>query len=207
MAITITKPISIYPSQDLNGQPTKRLVIAGGLEDLASFPDELFAVKISQSKKPDLAGKTLLKYISYKLNEQAPWASRVPESITIATPTSSIKQALLEAFKSQPDAKFQLTIKLPGKFANLDTPQGRYTLFDFTQFPSDGNPGYFLKPGTVVEVTLTPATHNGNDYFRVALKSELGPDEIFSRGGRGKLWGDDDEASAPSADAAPGLTW
>ena len=214
MTITFTKPVSIYPSQDLNGNPIKRLVVSGKMSELGDLPAELFGLKISQSKKAELAGKTLLKYISYKLNDQTPWSSRVPETLTVATPVEDVKTALVSAFASQPDAKFQLTIKLPGKFANIDTAQGRFTLFDFTEYPTDGNPGYFLKAGTEVTVDLTPSTHNGNEYMRVRLSTDKNADDIFARGGRGQVWGgggahDDGPSAAdyPELDSVAGLVW
>ena len=47
------KPISIFQSAGMNGKPSRQLFI--DIADLASVPEELFALKVSQSKNPELA--------------------------------------------------------------------------------------------------------------------------------------------------------
>ena len=65
--IVIKGPISIFQTAGMNGRPSRRLFI--DVKDLSTIPDELFAVKISQSKNPSLAGKFVFKLFRYIFND------------------------------------------------------------------------------------------------------------------------------------------
>lgn len=189
---TITKPISIFPGTEFDGSPSRRLVVSATPSELAEFPAELFAVKISQSKNPQKAGKLVFKYFAYKVSASTPWSDQASSNFTIATPVEEIKEAIIKALAHQADARMQFTIKMPGKFANIETADGRYSLYDFNESP-DGNLGYYLKGGTVVSVTFIPAENQGNAYYRLRLDAhDKSPEELFVRGGRGKIFGRDD---------------
>ena len=199
MSFTVTAPISIFPSTKLDGTPSRRLVVSVPRDMLATLPEELFAVKISQSRKPDRAGRLMFSYLSYKLN--GAWSTFAPEKFTVASPLSDIKNTIVASFATM-DVEVQFSFNMPGKFANIDTPQGRYTIFDFNQFP-EGSPGYYLKGDTKATVTFTPATHNGNAYLRIALSTEFDPSEIFVKGGRGKIFGAEEEEANTGAVFTP----
>ena len=173
-SFTFERNISIYPGEDYNGKPIKKLVFTG--HDIENVPAELFKLKISASKKP-------------KLNAQLPWSSKLPNTINMQTPVDVVKNELVNVFRQYPEAVFSVSIKMPGQFGNIETPQGTYSIFDFKVDPIAGNVGYYLVKDTPVTVTLTLAENKGNDYFRVALATTKSPDEIFRRSGHAKVWG------------------
>lgn len=186
-SFTFERNISIYPGEDYNGKPIKKLVFTG--HDIENVPAELFKLKISASKKPELAGSVMTRYVSWKLNAQLPWSSKLPNTINMQTPVDVVKNELVNVFRQYPEAVFSVSIKMPGQFGNIETPQGTYSIFDFKVDPIAGNVGYYLVKDTPVTVTLTLAENKGNDYFRVALATTKSPDEIFRRSGHAKVWG------------------
>lgn len=186
-SFTFERNISIYPGEDYNGKPIKKLVFTG--HDIENVPAELFKLKISASKKPELAGSVMTRYVSWKLNAQLPWSSKLPNTITMQTPVDVVKNELVNVFRQYPEAVFSVSIKMPGQFGNIETPQGTYSIFDFKVDPIAGNVGYYLVKDTPVTVTLTLAENKGNNYFRVALATTKSPDEIFRRSGHAKVWG------------------
>lgn len=170
------------------------MVIAVEPGELADMPEELFAVKISQSKKPERAGKLVFSYLAFRLNESTPWSDLASNNHTIATPLSEIKAAVVSVIGSQPNAKVQFTMNMPGKFANIMTSDGNYSIYDFNETP-DGNLGYYLRGGSVVTVELTPSEHQGNSYYRMKLSAkDTSPEDLFVRGGKGKIFGQEDSA-------------
>lgn len=184
---SITKPIAIYPGTNMNGTPNRRLVIAVKPNELADMPEELFAMKRSQSKDMNRRGKLVFKYLSYKTNEVTPWSDRAASSFDDATPLSTVKEAVMSIL-TDPDAKAQFTVRMPGKFGKIKTPDGVYDLFDFTETP-DGNLGYYLKKDTLATVTFTLAEHQDNEYYRLKLETDLYPEDIFEESGKGKRFG------------------
>jgi len=206
------KEISIFTTDGLNGGKSRRLFIT--VDDITEVPEELFAVKVSQSNKPEKAGKTVFKYLSFKQDgDGQPWQDFAPKDVTIATPVAEIKAKLVSFVQSNNlQLKYQLAVNLNGKFANISTAEGRFTLFDDVQFAaSEGNPGYYLKRGTRATVTLKEAMSNyGKPYFQVTLATSATPDEIFQKSGRAKVWGQEDDAVAddfnPSTDLGAGTS-
>ena len=194
--ILLTAPIGIFQSK-ANG-PYKaghRLFIT--VEDLESLPDELFATKVSQSQNPELSGKVIFKHFSFKANENSPWTPQTPQGTQPVTPPAELKAQVLEKLGNMENAEFRLTINIPGAFCNIDTPDGRFTIFDKNEFPDrDGNPGYYVKSGSVCNIKLTPASHMGNQYFQVLLSTGLAPDDLFVKSGRAQVWGQEDRGTA-----------
>lgn len=208
MSETITlhnQPISIFPGKKQDGTPNFRLVMSTETKDLANIPEELFALKVSQSQKPERRGQIVFKYFSFALTQESGWSDLVPQGLTTATPLAEIKNAVVTALSNRTETKVQFTVNMPGKFGNIDTPQGRYTIFDFTEFPPDGKPGYYLKGGTIATVELKPSMHSGNPYFRVTLSTESNPEDIFVKSGRAKIFGEETPtASLPEQDVYQG---
>ena len=186
--IVINGPISIFQTAGMNGRPSRRLFI--DVKDLATIPDELFAVKISQSKNPSLAGKPVFKHFSYKVNENTPFSALAPDTTTLATPVSEIRTSVVTKLGALPGAVFSLNITLNGSFANIATSDGLYTIFDDKEFPAtEGKPGYYVASGTPAEVTITEAQSQYGPYYRTSIKTALSPDEVFVKAGNSKVWG------------------
>ena len=187
-------PISVFQGHNMNGDPSRRVFIH--VKDLSTVPDELFAVKISQSKKPELAGRAVFKYFSYKPNDEAPFSSLAPANTTLQTPVAELKALALGNLAKLPDAVFSLAINMNGRFGNIKTPKGTYLLFDDERFPqSEGKPGYYLKGETEATVTLTQAAGQHCSYYRVQLETEQSPDEIFVKSGQSRVWGAEDDVA------------
>lgn len=208
--IVIKGPISIFQTAGMNGRPSRRLFIE--VKDLAVIPEELFAVKISQSKNPSLAGKPVFKYFSYKVNENTPFSALAPDTTTLATPLSEIRSAVLTKLGALPGAVFSLNIALNGSFANITTSEGLYTIFDDKEFPAtEGKPGYYVASGTEAEVTITEAQSQYGPYYRTSIKTALSPDEVFVKAGKGKVWGagtsESHSVTETAAETNDGAVW
>lgn len=207
--IVISGPISIFQTAGMNGRPSRRLFI--DVKDLDAIPDELFAVKISQSKNPSLAGKPVFKYFSYKVNENTPFSALAPDNTTLATPVSEIKSTVVSKLGALPGAKYSLNIALNGSFANIETSEGIYTIFDDKEFPAtEGKPGYYVASGTEATVTITRAQSQYGPYYRTSIKTALSPDEVFVKAGKGKVWGAETQGSVHTSaaeDATDGAVW
>lgn len=201
---TITKPISIFPGTKQDGTPNRRLVISVTKEELQEIPAALFAVKVSQSSNPAKRGSLRFKYFAFKLNETTPWSDAASTNFNVATPVEEIKTAVIAALVSQPELKVQFTVNMPGKFANIVTSDGPYSIFDFNEAP-DGNLGYYLKGGSVVTVEFTEAIHQNNSYYRLKLSApQTSPEELFQRGGKAKVFGQEDGVAASAGSVFAG---
>lgn len=204
-------PISIYKSTDMNGQISRRLFIT--IEDLNTIPEELFKVKISQSQNPALAGKAVFKYFSYKINEESAFSPLAPDGTTTATPLGELKAAVVAKLGAIPGAKFSVAINMNGRFGNITTSDGEYTVFDNEQFAAnEGNPPkYYLKSGVIADVTLTEATSKYGPYYRINLATDASPDDIFQKTSRAKVYGQDsddiEDTVAPAAEDTAGSVW
>lgn len=200
--------------KSLSGKTQRRLHIQ--LDNLEEVPDFFFTVKVSQSKRPDKAGTTVFKYLTYRLKgSEDPAMDKTPAGVTPATPVSEIKTLFLQTIQAGAaqrgvELEVRLNVNLPGDFLNITTGDGeQYTVFDNKNFPaSDGNPGYYLKYDTPATVELTEATSAFGPYLRVAMKTDLLPEEIFQKSGRAKVWGSEGgfDGLAESAVAAAGQT-
>lgn len=190
-------PVSIFQHEGNNGRQSRRLFMAIKGEALADIPDEMFAIKISQSKNPELAGKPVFKYFGYRLNDDTPFSSVAPTGTRIDTPTADTKAEVLAKLAGIKGAVFSMAVNLNGTFANIKTPDGNFTLFDEKAFPqTQGRPGYYLSRDTIANVTLTKATSANGPYYRVAIETSMMPDDIFVRAGKSRVWGSDDASDA-----------
>lgn len=207
----INAPISIYQSKERsrNGKPSRRVFIT--VSDLAAIPDELFAVKISQSRNPALAGKAVFKYFSYRLNDETPFASLAPNGTTMATPVGDLKAQVVSKFGQLPDAKFTVAINMNGAFANIKTADGTFTIFDEKEFPqTHGKPNYYVKTDTLANVEIESATSANGPYYRVKLETEASSNDVFVRAQRSRVWGAEDDAedvAAPAEEENAGGAW
>lgn len=216
------KKINIFTGTGMNGQGVSRRVFIT-VDNIQEVPAALFAVKVSQSQKPEKAGKTVFKQLLFKQpGENQPWQDFAPQGVTLATPVEEIKNALVSFVQNNGvQLEYELAINLNGKFGRISTPAGAFTLYDEEEFAAtNGQPPYYLNRDTVATVTLKEAQSKyGSTYFQVDLSTASQPDEIFTRAGRAKVWGEDESVSsastptvteiptAPATDAAAGGLW
>lgn len=198
----MTQPIVIKAPTTLfvTDQNTRRLFLQ--IDDIASVPAELFKVKVSQSKNPDLAGKTMFKYITYKIDSNSSYAQLAPSGITIATPVEEIKEIFVSKVAPLTDATFSVAINMPGRFGRIATATGTFSLFDEEQFvETKGRPPYYMNSGTPCEVTLTEATSQHGPYYRINLRTDLPDSEVFTELRTTQVWspGGGSVSAAPSA--------
>lgn len=196
---SLTRPIYIYKTTTYSGDGGRKLVMNAEPKELADFPAALFKLKVSQSKNPEKAGKIIFKYFRYKGSESTPWSDMAPTNFTMDTPFETIKEQVVSSMGTNPNIKTQFDIKMPGNFANIDTSDGIYTIFDYNVNP-EGDLGYYFIGGTTVTVTFTPSTHRENFYYRLHLAAtDKRPEEIFRKSGKGRIFGEEDKNDAHGA--------
>lgn len=203
--------------KDQQGNATvvkRRLQIKLDNDRLDEIPAELFNVKVSQSTKPELAGKTLFKYFSMKTTDGT-WSQETPEGTTLATDLNELKEKIVASLAGK-DIELYLTFPWSGSFGNIDTSNGRFVLFDDKQFPSDdvsrqGYPGYYLNPNTKVDVHLTPAISNNNMYYQIRLTTDKTAEEVLVKPVQTQVWDPEghqqEEVTEPEPEEEAGGVW
>lgn len=176
------------------------------------IPENLFAVKLSQSQNPQKKGKYVFKWLSYRLTEDTKPIDLVPSGIDLTTPLADIKAGLVAKINSTPGASVSLNIALKGKFTNLVCSDGTFKLYDEDEeaFKTDdpntsGNAPYYIKNDAEIQVILKGAmSKQGNPYMQSSLSTTSSSDEVLAKPQRGAIWNPDDSASgaAPAAETA-----
>lgn len=174
---------------------------------VADIPEQLFAVKQSQSTNPQKAGKLVFKYLSYRLTEEQKPIDLVPSGIDMTTPLDQIKAAFVTKINGTPGASVSLNIGLKGKFTNIVCADGNFKLYDEDEpdFKTDdpkttGNAPYYIKNDAQVHVKLKGAmSKQGNAYIQSQLSSTAASTEIFAMPQRGAVWSPDGNAASTSA--------
>lgn len=182
---------------------------------IADIPEQLFAVKVSQSTNQQKAGKFVFKYLSYKLTEDQKPADLVPSGIDLTTPLDQIKAAFVSKIANTPGASVSLNIGLKGKFTSITCADGTFKLYDEEEpsFKTDdpntsGNAPYYIKNDAQIHVKLKGAmSKQGNPYIQSTLSSTSASSEIFAEPQRGQIWSPngDAPAGAAPADTAKGV--
>lgn len=199
-----TGTVAIFKQEGYQGNGVSRtMFFSPGIENLANLPAELFMVKISQSPKPELAGKATFRFLSFKLSEDAQYNSVAPEGISLTTPLEEIKSLVVSKLSSVPGAQVSVATRLHGRFTSVATSEGNFNIYDEERFPSNdwrelGDPSYYLRNDVEVTVTLKGAESHGNEYLQTRIKTTLSPDEVFQKRADGKIWGEDDGGSTPN---------
>lgn len=179
---------------------------------LADIPEQLFAIKVSQSTNQQKAGKFVFKYLSYRFKAEDKPMDLVPTGIDLTTPLDQVKATLIAKLSTLPDSSVSLNIGLKGTFTNIACADGTYSLYDENEpsFKTDdpattGNAPYYIKNDAQVHVKLKGAmSKQGNPYIQTTLSSTSSSNEIFAQPQRGAVWSPDGAASAaPAAGAAP----
>ncbi len=181
---------------------------------IQDIPENLFAMKISQSTNQQKTGKLVFKYLSMRLNPNDPNdkpIDLVPSGIELATPLDQVKASLMAKLATLPDATVSLNIGLKGKFTSIACSDGTYKLYDEDEpdFKTDdpnttGNAPYYIKNDAQVHVKLKGAmSKQGNAYIQSTLSTTSASSEIFAQPQRGAIW-NPDGASADVAAASQG---
>lgn len=199
-------PVSFFSRDDtFNNNGKKVRTVWATVEDLEKVPEELFAIKISQSKKPELAGKPVFKYFVYKLKDTDAWSSLAPSDATPVTELKELKDKVVAQFANKPDARLAMSLKMHGSWGNIETSDGSYALYDDEHYPdTQGDPAYYLKSDTHVNIGITPAVSHGNEYLQISLSTDEAPDDIFQMKGRAAMhyWNEDNSDVAEGFDAS-----
>lgn len=209
--IKVTAPAAIVVRNNMQGEPKRRLFLT--VHDLETLPQELFALKTSESTNPERTGKPAFKYLVFR-DTAGVSSSMVPPQagLTVADPLDKVKATVIQGLGAAAKAgNVSVAVNMPGKFGNIRAPRNgemkNLTIFDLEAYPDTkpypGFPGYYFISGTEVTATLTPAVSHNRAYFQVALESNVEADKIFREAGRAEVWtpggstvsGSDDNAS------------
>lgn len=183
--------------------------------NVQDIPENLFAMKISQSTNPQKAGKLVFKYLSMRLNPTDPNdqpIDMVPSGIELTTPLDQVKSQLVAKLGTLPGATVSLNIGLKGKFTSIVCSDGTFKLYDEEEpdFKTDdpntsGNAPYYIKSDAIVHVKLKGAmSKQGNAYIQSTLSSTSASSEIFAQPQRGAIWSPDGAAASAPASAPQG---
>lgn len=155
------------------------------------LPAELFAVKKSQSEKPERRGKILFKYLTINYaGQKEDWTDYAPKALSEDMPVETIKEKMVNFFEYKaengelrfPDIKVSFEIEIKGNFLKVLASDGLYAIFDRENpkwTANDGMPNYYIITGTVLDVELTLAVKQGNPYFQIKLSTDKASTDIF----------------------------
>lgn len=174
------------------------------------IPENLFAIKVSQSTNPQKQGKLVFKFLSYRLTEDQKPIDLVPSGIDMTTPLDKIKAAFVAKINGTPGASVSLNIGLKGKFTNIVCADGTFKLYDedAPEFKTDnpettGNAPYYVKSDAEIHVVLKGAmSKQGNAYIQSTLSTTNTSNEVLAMPTRGAIWNPDGETAAPAAEPA-----
>lgn len=207
-------PISIIRGTGYQGKGVSRtMFLSPKLEDI---PEELFALKVSQSPNPAKAGKLVFKYFSFRFDENAKYENAAPTDVTLETPLSEIKNLVLSKMGNIPNAQISVNVNLHGAFTNVSCADGTYAIYDEEKFKSadpnkSGDAPYYIKGDAIIHVKLKGAISQGNEYLQSTLSTTASADDIFQKVQAGKVWGEDGDTvntvSSPSTDTSAAPVW
>lgn len=207
-------PVRFVTTKGYQGQGISRTMFLTP-KTLEEIPEELFAVKISQSRNPERAGKPVFRFFSYRLTPgEGKFMDLAPTGITMETPLADIKNLVVSKFTNLgTPVELSLSIGLHGTFTNIQCSDGVYALYDTSKFSDpdpekNGRAPYWIKNGVEIHVKLKGADSvQGNDYIQSTLSTTATANEIFQKAEVGKVWEGADMdgmgAAAPAAPAAP----
>lgn len=165
---------------------------------LDEVPAELFAVKISQSPKPEKKGKLVFNYFSIFINNQ--WETLVPQQLA-GKSNEEIKEAMIALVKQQGDeVRWNFNMNLPSPFLAVDTEKyGSLRVYDNTAYPytmgqptkEDQTPDlkdktdwtilYYLKydADVTLHFKLAVSKKGGTEYYQITMSSDAEQRDIF----------------------------
>lgn len=177
---------------------------------LEEIPEQLFAVKVSQSKEAAKAGKIVFKWFSFRFDPNAKYESMAPAGVTLETPLADIKALVVSKMGNIPQAEVSLNIKLNGKFTNIACADGVYAIYDEEKFPNpdpnrNGRAPYYVRNEAIIHVKLKGAESQGNEYLQSTLSTTAVSNDIFVKTETGKVWGADDQGATPNPAPSAGV--
>lgn len=187
-------------------------------KQIADIPEQLFALKLSQSTNQQKTGKPVFKYLSYKLTEDQKPSDLAPSEVGLDTPLDQVKSIVMNKLANLPGASVSLNIGLKGTFTNIACADKTYTLYDEnaaelkTDDPNTtGNAPYYIKADAIVHVKLKGAmSKQGNAYIQSELSTTSTGNEIFVMPQRGEIWngnGATPAATPAAGGASPESVW
>lgn len=180
---------------------------------VADIPEELFALKLSQSSNPQKNGKPVFKYFSYRFDPNGKYENMAPDNVNMNTELSEIKNMIVSKFSNIPTAEISINIALHGKFTNVTCADDTYAIYDEEKFASadpnkSGDAPYYIKGDAIIHVKLKGAESQGNEYLQVTLSTTAVSNDIFQKVQSGKVWGEDSTTGAAAETSAPaGNIW
>lgn len=204
-------PISIFRGTGYQGKGVSRTMFL--TPKLEEIPEQLFALKLSQSTNPAKAGKPVFRYFSFRFDENGKYENFAPEGISLNTPLSEIKNMVISKMGNIPNAQISINVNLHGTFTNVTCADGTFAIYDEEKFPSadsnkHGNAPYYIKGDANIHVKLKGAVSQGNEYLQSTLSTTATSNDIFQKVQRGKVWGEEDNSGVmpdtPAAAAEPG---
>lgn len=198
-------PISIIRGTGYQGKGISRTMFLS--PNLADIPEELFALKSSQSTNPAKAGKLVFKYISFRFNKEAKFENLAPSEISLDTPLDQVKAIVVSKIGNIPDAEVSVSVSLHGTFTNVTCADGTFAIYDEEKFANpdptkSGNAPYYIKSDAVIHVKLVGAESQGNEYLQSTLSTTACADDIFQKVQAGKVWGEDESGTPAAASTA-----
>lgn len=136
------KHISVTKNYSAKGRKWSRSLRID-FDSVEDIPEELFALKISQSTNPSRTGKALFKYFrTYHVPEGEKNAvySDTPfsEKVDIKTPLSKLKEAYVRYLAKNPELKVCVFIRATGNYLNIMLQDNLCALYDNNNLIGNG---------------------------------------------------------------------
>lgn len=191
---TYEGPVSIIRGTGYQGKGVSRTLFLNQPK-LEEIPEQLFAVKVSQSTNPAKAGKPVFRFFSFRFDPQSKFENMAPQGITLETPLSEIKAIVIGKFANIPNAEVSLNVNLKGRFTNVQCADQLIAIYDEANpdFQSDdpaksGDAPYYIKSDAIIQVKLKGAMSQGNEYLQSTLSTTATADETFQARQVGQVW-------------------
>lgn len=172
---------------------------------LDEIPENLFAVKMSQSQNAAKAGKVVFKWFSFRFQSDAKFENLAPTGITLETPLNEVKNLVVSKLANIPNAEISLSIPLHGRFTNIQCSDGLWALYDEDKFQNadpnkHGRAPYYVKSDALIHVKLKGAISvQQNEYLQTTLSTTATSKDIFQEVQQGKVWSPDGTGTAYGA--------
>lgn len=193
-------PVSFMKGTGYQGKGVSRTMFLS--PKLENIPEQLFAIKTSQSSNPAKAGKPVFKYFSYRFNENEKFNDQAPSDVTINMELSQVKNIVVSKLLNIPQAQFSLSIKLHGTFTNIQCADGVYAIYDEEKFPNTdparvGDAPYYVRNDVNVHVKLKGAmSQANNEYLQSTISTTATSNEVFQAKETSKVWNGADNTTA-----------